>query len=254
MHICDVPLTVVIQTYRTVQLQPIFLDMSLAQDPLPLLHLRLPQTSYSWPDLHYQMLGTSHHMGPICLSLNLNSSIKPLYLYRSWLQNLITWEKAHFPWYGCFSLHVTCNSYLVQISFLQHSNSFDNIAFMVQRPSWTTNGHYRSPQRICFLWYLKNHSCILTYQSWFSTKWNKSSRNPPTLEFKRCHMSIGPAAHRSPKWHLFIRCSVQMFVLTSYSHLWYMTSLQFITLPHIIPKSYNVYSHLLETPHMGYEN
>jgi hypothetical protein len=65
--------------------------MSLAQDPLPLLHLRLTQTSYSWPDLYHQMLGISHHMDPEYLSPNLNSSIiKTLYLYRSWLQNLIT--------------------------------------------------------------------------------------------------------------------------------------------------------------------
>jgi hypothetical protein len=67
----------------------------------------------------------------------------------------------------------------------------------------------------------------------------KSCPNPPKLAFRMCHMSIPPAAHGSPKWHLFIRCSLQMFVFNSYSYVWYMTFLQFITLPHIIPKNLN---------------
>jgi hypothetical protein len=49
--------------------------MLLVKDPLPLLPLRIPQLLCSWPDLHHQMLGASHHTDWE-LPLNLYSSVK----------------------------------------------------------------------------------------------------------------------------------------------------------------------------------
>jgi hypothetical protein len=49
---------------------------------------------------------------------------------------------------------------------LQLSKSLHSIQFMVQGSSRTRNGHQSSTENICFLWYLKSHSCIRTYPSW----------------------------------------------------------------------------------------
>jgi hypothetical protein len=64
------------------------------------------------------MLALSHHRDPVLPSLNLYGSVKPSYLYQSWLYSQITWNRVCSHCYDSSSSHLTPTTSL-KINLLQ---------------------------------------------------------------------------------------------------------------------------------------
>jgi hypothetical protein len=132
--------------------------------------------------LYHELLGMSHHMHPLTPSLNLYSSVKPSHLLSVMAVQYYTWNSVRSPCYGRFSFHLTLNSCSVWISSLHTSKLCSK--FIVQGPSWETNGPCGSTQNICSLWYLRPHYCVHTCTSIINPYTNKPSPQPQNYIFK----------------------------------------------------------------------
>jgi hypothetical protein len=135
--------------------------------------------------------------------------------------------------------------------FLSTAFKIISIKYIMQGPFRDTNGHYSSTEKICFLWYLKVHSCIHTLLSWLCILSQTNLIQTLPIFYLKSLISMLPAAHRSPKWSIqfSLRFHVQIFVCISLSHMcatWptHINLPEVITLLHNMANLHTVYIHV----------